>query len=385
MSKKILIIGGGIGGATAALALQKIGVEAEMFERAAELKEVGAGIALWNAPFRALERLGVGEKIRSSAAPLKFGTMGFASGKVFQQLDFEKILGSQFNENFIIHRADLHSAILSGLDKNSIHPDHECERIEQNADGVKVTFKNGNTAEGDLLIGADGFNSVVRKSIFGETPVRYSGQTCYRGIVDISALQPSVLGEIQGTGQRFGIAPINEKRVYWFAAMNAPQGEKDNPANRREFLSEKYKGWKFGIPEMIAANNNDRILRNDLIDRQPLKTWTKGRITLLGDAAHPMLPNLGQGACTAIEDGFILARNIAKSGVNADALTRYEAERIGRTTRIVNQSRQFGVPLLWTNPIAVWLRNKMFEYTPNSFSEKLFRENICFDVGNLQY
>ena len=178
MHKKVLVIGGGIGGATAVLALQKIGVEAEMYERAAELKEVGAGIALWTAPYWALERLGIGEKIKSTASPFKFGVMGFPSGKVFQQLDFEKIIGSDFSENFIIHRADLHSAILSGLDKNSIHTDHECERIEQNSDGVKVTFKNGNTAEGDLLIGADGFNSVVRKSLLGETAVRYSGQTC---------------------------------------------------------------------------------------------------------------------------------------------------------------------------------------------------------------
>jgi 2-polyprenyl-6-methoxyphenol hydroxylase-like FAD-dependent oxidoreductase len=383
MPKKIIIIGGGIGGATATLALQKIGVEAEMFERAAKLKEVGAGIALWNAPFRALERLGIGEKIRSSATPLKFGVMGFPSGKVFQKLDFEKILGSQFSENFIIHRADLHSAILSGLDKNSIHTDHECERIEQNSDGVKVTFKNGKTTEGDLLIGADGFSSVVRKSLFGETTVRYSGQTCYRCVVDISALQPSTLSEIQGKGQRFGIAPINEKRVYWFAAMNVPQGEKDDPAKRREFLLDKYKDWAFGIPEMIAATSNS-ILRNDLVDRVPLKTWTKGRITLLGDAAHPMIPNLGQGACTAIEDGFILAKNILKHGVIADALNLYEAERFRRTNRIVKQSWQFSIPLVWTNPLAVWLRNKMFEYTPNSFSEKLFRENICFDVGNLE-
>lgn len=383
MPKKILVIGGGIGGASAALALQKIGVEVEMFERAAELKEVGAGIALWVAPYRALERLGVGERIREFSSPLKFGVMGFASGKLFQELDLDKLLGSDFNENFIIHRADLHSAILGGLDKKSIHTDHECEQIEQSSDGVKIIFKNGKTAEGDLLIGADGFNSVVRNVLFGETAVRYSGQTCYRGVVDISALQPSVLGEFHGTGQRFGIAPINEKRVYWFAAMNAPQDEKDNPANQREFLLEKYKDWAFGIPEIISATA-DNILRNDLVDRKPLKTWTNRRITLLGDAAHPMLPNLGQGACTAIEDGFILARNILKHGVNIDALTAYEAERIRRTTRIVNQSWQFGVPLLWTNPAAVWLRNKMFEYTPKSFSEKIFRENICFDVGNLE-
>ena len=380
--KKVLIIGGGIGGATAMLALQKVGIAAEMFERAAQLKEVGAGIALWTAPFRALERLGVGEKIRQYATPLRFGEFGFASGKFFRRMEMEKVLGSNFNENFILHRADLHRAILSEIDKNTIHTDHECEKIDQHSDGVKVFFKNGATAEGAILIGADGFNSVVRKTLFGKSPARYSGQTCYRGVADIPALRPQVLAEIHGSGQRFGIAPINDRRVYWFAAMNAPQKEKDATENRREFLAEKYEDWAFGIPEMISATA-DNILRNDLVDYQPLKTWTNGRVTLLGDAAHPMLPNLGQGACTAIEDGFILARNIRQKGVNADALLAYEAERIGRTTRIVNQSWQFGVPLVWTNPAVVWLRNKLFEYAPKSMSENIFRENIRFDVGRL--
>lgn len=298
-------------------------------------------------------------------------------------MEIEKVLGSEFNENFILHRADLHSAILSGIDNNTIHTDHECEKIEQNSRGVKVTFKNGKTAEADILIGADGFNSVVRKTLFGEGLMRYSGQTCYRGVVEVPALQPQVLAEIHGTGQRFGIAPINNRRIYWFAAMNALAGKKDAPEDRREFLAEKYEDWAFGIPEMIRATANN-ILRNDLVDYKPLKTWTKGRTTLLGDAAHPMLPNLGQGACTAIEDGFILARNIARKGVNGDALLAYEAERIGRTTRIVNQSRQFGVPLLWTNSLAVWLRNKLFEYAPKSMSENIFRENVQFDVGSLK-
>ena len=380
--QKVLIIGGGIGGATAALALQKVGVAAEMFERAPELKEVGAGIALWNAPYRALEQLGAGEKIRQCSTPLRFGLFGAASGKVFRRMDLEKILGAEYCESFIIHRTDLHSAILSGIAESTIHTDHECEKIEQHSDGVKVVFKNGKTAEGDVLIGADGFHSIVRKTLFGESQVRYSGQTCYRGIADITALQPQVLAEIHGAGQRFGIAPINERRVYWFAAMNASHGEKDNPANRRDFLIEKYRDWAFGIPEMISANPNN-ILRNDLADYKPLKTWTKKRITLLGDAAHPMLPNLGQGACTAIEDGFILARHIGQKGANNRTLAAYEVERISRTTRIVNQSWQFGIPLLWTNPAAVWLRDKLFEYAPKSMTEKIFRENIRFDAGHL--
>jgi 2-polyprenyl-6-methoxyphenol hydroxylase-like FAD-dependent oxidoreductase len=383
MSEKIIIIGGGIGGATAALALQKIGVEVEIYERAPELREVGAGLALWVAPFRALQRLGVGEKIRQCSTPLGFSELCLPSGKIVRRLEIEKLLGAEFNENFIIHRADLHAAILSGLEKNVVRTGHECERIEQTSGGVKVFFKNGVVAEGALLVGADGFHSIVRKELFGETATRYSGQTCYRAVADTHVPSPSVLAEIQGSGQRFGIAPINEKRVYWFAAMNAAAGETDDPAERRAFLREKFKDWAFGIPEMIAAPGSD-VLRNDLADRPPLKTWVKGRAGLLGDAAHPMLPNLGQGACTAIEDGFVLAKNVAKNGVRADALKAFEAERLGRTTRIVNQSWQFGIPVAWTNPLAVWLREKMLEYSPESLTAKVFRENICYDVGDLR-
>lgn len=222
--KKVLIIGGGIGGATAALALQKIGVEALLFERAPELKEVGAGIALWNAPYRVLERLGTGEKIRQFSTPLRFGLFGSAAGKVFRRMDLEKILGSEYRENFIIHRADLHSAILSGIAEYAIHTAYECEKVEQNSDGVKVTFKNGKTAEGDVLIGADGFHSIVRKTLFGESRARYSGQTCYRGVADIAALQPQVLAEIHGTGEKAKVKiKLRDGREIkgWIAELNA--------------------------------------------------------------------------------------------------------------------------------------------------------------------
>lgn len=191
-----------------------------------------------------------------------------------------------------------------------------------------------------------------------------------------------MIREIQGAGKRGAVCPINERRVYWWAALNAPQGETDNFAERRDTLLKAFESWSFGLPDMIAATENE-ILRNDLVDRKPLNKWGKGRITLLGDAAHPMLPNLGQGACTAIEDGFILARCIAESGLNETALKAYESARIPRTTKIVQQSWNFGVSAKWENSLAVWFREKLLASMPESITGKVLRENVCYDVGTL--
>jgi 2-polyprenyl-6-methoxyphenol hydroxylase-like FAD-dependent oxidoreductase len=382
MNKPIIIIGGGIGGLTAALALQKIGVEVRVFERAPELKEVGAGLGLWLNAVLALDRLGVGEKIRSLASPLKFGELATPQGKVLSRMDIEKIIGVKDTGNFVMHRADLLSAVKDALPPGIIETDAECEKIEQDGGGVTAYFKNGKSVRGSLLIGADGLHSVVRKHLWGDSQLRYSGQTCYRGTAGIAAPEANLIREIQGAGKRGAVCPISEKRIYWWAALNAPRGEIDEPNKRREFLLKAFKGWGFGLPEMIAATESE-ILRNDLVDRQPLPKWSRGRVSLLGDAAHPMLPNLGQGACTAIEDGFILSRNVAESGLNEEALKNYERARIPRTTKIVKQSWNFGIPVKWESFLAVWFREKLMTSLPESVTYNLMRDNVCYDVGKL--
>ncbi len=382
MNKPIIIIGGGIGGLTAALALQKIGVDVRVFERAAELKEVGAGLGLWLNAVLALDRLGVGEKVRAIASPLKFGELATSQGKVLSRMDIEKIVGIKDAANFVMHRADLLSAIKDELPPTLLETNAECERIELDEEGVTAYFKNGKSVRGSLLIGADGLHSAARKHLWGDSALRYSGQTCYRGIADIAAPEANMIREIQGAGKRGAVCPISENRVYWWAALNAARGEIDEPAKRREKLLKAFKGWAFDLPEMIAATEGE-ILRNDLVDREPLTKWSRGRISLLGDAAHPMLPNLGQGACTAIEDGFVLARNVAESGICEAALKNYEAARIHRTTKIVKQSWNFGIPARWESSLSVWLREKLMTSLPESVTANLMRENVCYDVGSL--
>ncbi len=382
--KEILIIGGGIGGATLALALQKIGVGVKVFERAPELREVGAGLGLWLNAVSVFDKLGIGEKIRRISQPLIYGEMCRPDGKVLMRMKISEMIESEDTGNFVMHRADLHNTILENLPPEILFTDHECVKIEQNGETVTAHFQNGERATGSILIGADGINSFVRREIAGETPLRYSGQTCYRGIAEIALEDSDTIREIQGRGIRGAVCPLDEKRIYWWTAMNAPPGETDVPEKRREFLLEKYKGWAFGLPESIKATTGE-ILRNDLFDRAPLKNWTKDRISLLGDAAHPMQPNLGQGACTAIEDGFILARNIAAHGLTGKALLAYQNERIPRTTKIVKQSRQFGIMARWQNPLAVSLKETLLKLTPASASKKMIQDNVGFDSGQLPF
>lgn len=377
--EKVLIIGGGIGGLTLGLALQKAGIPFEIFERAPELKEVGAGVGLWANAVRVLDRLGLGEKIRAIGQPLQFGEIAGSKGQVLSRTDISQLTDEMQAACYVVHRAELHAVLAKNLPANLVKTDHECIGIQENT----VKFKNQPDAAGTLIVGADGINSVVRKHLWGNESPRYSAQTCFRSVIDFSHSDTNALREVQGAGKRFGICPLGKNRIYWFAALNAPQGKMIPFAERKQFLLEEYKDWAWQIPEMIAAADSEKILQNDLIDRLPLKKWSKDAITLLGDAAHPTTPNLGQGACMAIEDAMVLTRKLMEFENLSDALQSFENERIPRTTLIVKRSWNFGKMAKWKNPLAVGLREFVVKTTPDSVMQKTLRQQIDYDAGNL--
>jgi 2-polyprenyl-6-methoxyphenol hydroxylase-like FAD-dependent oxidoreductase len=214
-----------------------------------------------------------------------------------------------------------------------------------------------------VVVGADGLRSVVRASLFGDAPPRYSGETCYRGVARFRPAEPHVLREVQGRGRRAAVCTIDEDLVYWWAAMVAPEGERDDPKARRAHLREAFRGFAFDFPAALEATEEDAILRHDLCDRPPLPYWSRGVITLLGDAAHPTTPNLGQGACMAIEDAVLLARLLAASGP-AEAFAAYEAARVARTSAIVQRSLLFGKAGQLRAPLAVWARERLTRAVP---------------------
>lgn len=378
----MLIIGGGIGGLAVALALRQAGVAATVFERAPALQEVGAGIGIGANGMYALEKLGVAEAVKKAGANVDRIEIRDQDGKTLSALTsvpLERQLGVGTT---LVHRADLHTALAKELDANSIQLDREFVGFDQNETGVAARFADGSEAHGSLLIGADGLFSKVRAQLWGAEPPRFAGYTSCRGVL-AQAPQgfPSGTGfEAWGRGRRFGLFHIGRGRAYWYATWNAPAGEAEAGEELKHYLQEIFAEWAAPVPQALATTPAATLIRTDICDRPALPRWGSRRVTLLGDAAHPTTPNLGQGACMAIEDAVVLAQCLSRQPDHAAALRTYENRSGARTASIVSASRRMGWIGQWENPVACWLRNTALRATPRRLarrqSEVMIREAV---------
>jgi 2-polyprenyl-6-methoxyphenol hydroxylase-like FAD-dependent oxidoreductase len=258
----------------------------------------------------------------------------------------------------VMHRADLVAALLGAIPTETLSLGSRCISVRQDDGGVTAQLADGRTVSGDLLVGADGLNSVVRAALHGQDSPTYAGCTAWRAVVpfDTRTIRAS---ESWGAGNLFGQVPIRGNRVYWYAAKNTPPGER--PASAKAELLHLFGSWHEPIRALIDAADESAILQNDIFDRAPLRSWGTGRITLLGDAAHPMTPFLGQGGCQALEDAVVLGRRLRNAPDVPAALRAYEAERIPRANAFVRRSRLVGRIARLRNPLAVALRNGLFK------------------------
>jgi len=363
---KVIIIGAGIAGLTTAIALRRAGIEVEIYEKVSELREVGAGISLWANAIRALDYLGLGSAIRDRSVSYSRTAILRSDGQVIVESPLEKMVALFGSAMIVLHRADL-LAILSAPVKDAIRFDHECIGFHQENNAVVVRFVNGAEARGDVLAGADGIHSIVRSKLHPNESIRYAGYTAWRCVTKFDSAGITT-GETWGPGRRFGVVPMWGGLVYWFATRNAPPGQTDLPGQAKQNLLELFRGWHHPIPALISASEESVILRNDIVDRDPLPAWGAGRITLLGDAAHPMTPNLGQGGCQGIEDPLVLARALINVSPVEAALRDYEVRRIARTTPIVQRSRQLGVIGQFEGTLARRLRDFVLGSMPASLA-----------------
>jgi 2-polyprenyl-6-methoxyphenol hydroxylase-like FAD-dependent oxidoreductase len=357
-ARTALIVGAGIGGLAAAIALRRAGLDVEVFERAARIEEVGAGIALWANGIRVLDSLGVGEAIRAASVQYPMGGLRAADGAVLTSVsasDLQRLFDVPI---IIMHRADLLSVLLDAYGAGRVHLASRCAAVHQDAGGVTAEFDDGRRVRGDLLVGADGLHSVVRAALHGPQAPTYAGCTAWRGVVafDTSAV---TAGETWGGGCVFGLVPIRGERVYWYATAKTPEGGRN--ADEKATLLRAFRGWHRPIESLLDATAPSAILRNDLYDRPVMKTWSVGHATLLGDAAHPMLPFLGQGACQALEDAVALADCVREHDDVGSALRAYEARRVRRANTFVTQSRYAGRVAQLQNPVGVALRNALLK------------------------
>lgn len=369
---RIAILGAGIGGLTLAIALQRKGFAVRVYEAAPKIQPLGAGLALAANAVNAFARIGISEPVLHAGKVLKVLRVKDERGRILTETDSEKI-AAKFGviNNFAIHRADLHAVLLDQLQPDTLALDKRCVDLEPNGESTLVKFADGTHTLADYVIASDGIHSVVRKKLLPTTTPRYAGYTCWRAVIDElpQGANPDETSETWGPGKRFGIVPLTDNRVYWFACINAPANDPQMQRYKAPDLLRHFGNFHAPVPDILERTPPERIIWNDIIDLKPIKNFAFGNILLLGDAAHATTPNMGQGACMAIEDAAVLAQCMEENRSIPEAFRVFEQRRIGRTTRIVNKSWSVGKVAQLENKVLIALRNAALRLTPASVTE----------------
>jgi 2-polyprenyl-6-methoxyphenol hydroxylase-like FAD-dependent oxidoreductase len=371
--KKFAIVGGGIGGLTLAIALQKKGFQVTVFENAPEIKPLGAGLALAANAVKALTEIGISDEVLKAGKILRYLRIKDTRGKVLSETNSEEI-SRKFGivNNFTIHRADLHRVLISQLNPGTLKLGKGCLDFTSDAAGITLQFDDGTTAEADCLIACDGIHSPIRKKLIPTSYPRYAGYTCWRAVIDTApaSVDMAETSETWGPGCRFGIVPLSDNRLYWFACINAKEKDPGMRSMRISDLQQHFRDFHSPVGEILAQTPDHKLIWSDIIDIKPLQQFAFGKVVLLGDAAHATTPNMGQGACMAIEDAAILANCIENYSTPEEAFVQYERKRIDRTTAIVKNSWNIGRIAQLENSVLIKLRNTLIRATPASFTEK---------------
>jgi 2-polyprenyl-6-methoxyphenol hydroxylase-like FAD-dependent oxidoreductase len=361
---RVLICGAGIGGLATAAALVRAGVrDVKVFERAPELCEIGAGITLFTNAVKALGAIGARDAVLARAHEVGRMWTKSSDGETLFEHDVAELAQRHGAPSVCVHRTDLQSSLLAALPAGMVETGRTLKTFDATDAAVRATFDDGSHEEGDVLVGADGIRSAVRRALLGVHQPVYAGYTAWRGI----AREPDGMREedvslfVTGPGTQAGAMRCGVGRVYWFTATNAPAGGSDPPGGARAAALRALAGWKAeGAFARLAEGTDDAaIVRSDICELPHTERWGEGRVTLLGDAAHATTPNLGQGGGMAIEDAVVLAQSLSSGdgGDVAECLRAYEDARRARARFVVDRSHAIGVMLHWENPIAVKVRD----------------------------
>jgi salicylate hydroxylase len=352
---RVIVIGAGIGGIAATAGLRKLGVEVAVYERASDLGEVGAGVQIGPNGVKVLRALGLDPGLEGLAfEPTEIVSVDWQAATQRFRQPLKAIATKQFGAPYITaHRADLHRLLRAKVPDSVITLNAHCTGVSSSDRGAVATFADGSEVEADLIVGADGIRSVVRECLFGAAPARFTEQIGWRAILPIE-LVPTRVGpdksvRIERTEYVGWIGPAGHVICYpirggnlynMFVGRVSTEWAEESwtaPSNKEEMLT-AFAGWNEALLGMLS--NVEHVFKWGIYDRDPLTQWTRGRVTLLGDAAHPMMPTLAQGASITLEDAYTFARNVARyAGDPAAALKAYESERIDRARRVQLQAR----------------------------------------------
>lgn len=376
MSESVAVIGAGPGGLTTALFLKKNGLNVTVYESAQEIKPVGAGIVMAGNAMQIFRELGLKEKIEQAGN--KVSTMKITDERyqLLSEMDLSVFEQQYHVHNVAVYRADLQKILAEALGDEHLSLRRRLLKAERRENTFRLLFEDGTEAEYDYLIGADGIKSVVREQLFGAHEIRNTGQVCWRGLCekDFSEKYRNEAYELWGRGKRFGFVQINSRQIYWYAVVNAHLvTEISLPDLFSEFHPE--------IQGLIEITPADDIIKNEIIDLKPIQKWFTQNACLIGDAAHATTPNMGQGACQAIEDAYAIGQLLQKGKSLNEAFELYEQLRKSKAHGIVNNSWRLGKIAHLENTVSVKFRNFLFKILPALASKKQLEK--IFDISYL--
>jgi len=362
MVLNIGIVGAGVGGLTAAIALRQRGHSVHIFERTPELAEVGAAVSLWPNALAALDRIDLEALVRTRGQWEEDGALRNPSGASFWTFN---------NSNLIILRPTLQQLLLAGAGDVPLSLGSGCAGVSSHSTRPTIRLADGSAHEFDLVIGADGIRSSVRSSVApGESPPSYSGGTAWRAVLHAPGLVPTAWLTI-GKGRHFLAAPLPDGDVYWSPLVKISVPEVEAIDNQLSFVRRCFGGWHDPIPELLDRTEADACFATPVYFRPPPTWLSRGHVVLIGDAAHPMTPDLGQGACQAIEDAVVLAECLSKEGCSLDdSLAAFATRRLSRIRRIVREARMLGKLNSSSSRLSDLIRSSMFRLTPSGYAQK---------------
>lgn len=389
---KVLIVGGGIGGIVAALCLNKSGHQVEVFEQAANFTEAGAGIQLSPNASRVLHHLGLEDALKSHGfLPEGNEVRAWNTGKLIMSSELGDEAVQKFGFPYYhIHRGDLLNLLVHAAEKSpnvALHTNAKVRSFDEIKDGVRLQV-NGKTHDGDLLVGADGIHSLVRSRLWGDEQPNFTGNIAWRALVPVEELPANLIKPVSsvwwGPGKHFVHYYVRSGEMVNCVCVVEKDGwviESWTERGDYEELKSDFRGWHQSIQTLIDAADRESLYKWALYDRPPMTAWSRGRVTLLGDACHPTLPFMAQGAAMAIEDGAALDACLQPGVAIPQALARYENLRRERTANVQAGSRR-NAAVFHLSGIKAWIRNKAAKTAGSAVLERLYRYNVFDDAAN---
>lgn len=373
------IIGGGVAGLSMAIALLDLKKDFLVFEQSTVLKGIGAGFGLAANAMQAFDYLGLRQEVEQIGYYTETYAILDAKGRTLIAPDTQR-LSSRYNQkNFTVHRADLHSYLLSKLSPQRILLGKRFQRFDKTDDAVSLSFEDGTTYRCRYLIVADGVRSVARQQLVPQSTPRYSGYTCWRASIGNNDIGLQHGSETWGPKGRFGMTPLIHDRIYWYACINAPQNSAVYKNHSMKDLLRNFSDYHNPIPEILSHTSDEDLLWNDIIDIKPLTRFAYDNILLIGDAAHATTPNMGQGACQALEDVAVLRQEIKRNDSVKKAFQNFETRRLKRTKYITNRSRQIGHAAQYTHPWMIGVRNTLLRLVPAQWAQATLKKLLDVD------